>query len=359
MRMPDSVNFLLVALAIHAWDCMRWLPVRAPALKKRLFRRSWRTVDPRAMFSIKGKGAVMVSPWRPEFHFAPCQALPVMVGADGAFFIDQGDAEWRACEGVPSLDVQDQHVRVGGLAVPTSSVATVAPLLGRPPEALEEAVRDEWRRSLSVRRARRTWQWWRLAADGFAWSVPFLAPGFFLALPAYYFFLGAKAALLLAGGLWLLMVATAFRLWWLAGRLGNPSGRSLRMDSVLAMIVPFHAMRAVEEGAVPVMARTHPAAFLLAHRPHDSPWLGMFVRRLLHPRPGVKGDQALADLVLPQLKDETSRLGLDCARWDVPPIRRAGLDGDRYCPRCHSLYRKSARTCEDCLGLPLRDMPEA
>ena len=357
--MPDSLNFLLVALAIHAWDCMRWLPVRMPALKKRLFGRAWRAVDARALFSAKGKGAVPVSAWRPEFHFAPCQSPPVVVGPEGRFFIDQGDADWRACEGVPTVHVQDQIVRIGGLTVPVSSVATIASWLECPPEGLAEAVRAEWRRSLSVRRARRTWQWWRRASDGFAWSVPLLAPGFFLVLPAYYCFLGAKAAALLAGGLWLLMVATGFRLWWLAGRLGNPAGRSLRMDAILAMIVPFHAMRAVEEGAVPAMARTHPAAFLLAQRQFDSPWLAAFVRRLLHLRPGVRGDQALADLVLPQLKEETSRLGLDPARWDVPPLRRPGLDGDRYCPRCHALYGKAARTCGDCLGLPLREMPEA
>jgi len=94
--------------------------------------------------------------------------------------------------------------------------------------------------------------------------------GFFAGLPLVYIYKGGVPTLIFRLWLWSLMAWTAGHLWWLGGKVYPGARSDLRMDALLAMLVPFHAIRATEIAAGHAMGTTHPARVLPLGKYHGA-----------------------------------------------------------------------------------------
>jgi hypothetical protein len=220
---------------------------------------------------------------------------------------------------------------------------------------LDAAIRQAWWLALSPGRSGREWRRWKLVSGPLRWNGLVLTIGFFAGLPLVYVFRGSVPALLFAGWLWAVMIWTGAHLWWLGKRVYPDARSALRMDALLAMLVPIHAMRAMEIAAVHAMGATHPAALLIGSGKLDHPWLARWIRRVLFPMPDLDSDAGFSSAMRPHLERALSRTGRGLSDYDTEPDRSDDPDAARYCPRCHGLFMRQVEHCPDCRGLELRD----
>lgn len=357
--MPAFAEFVLVAIVLFLWESTLWLPLRSRALRRR-WDGGWRVLDPGAWFAAREIGMIPLRSLPPDAGLAPCQAPPLLVDEHGGFLVESDRGGFIK---VPSLVWDDlkretHHLRAGGTKIRISSPRCVgflhrAKLRGAAPEV---AVRQAWRAALSPERSLREWRRWRLVSAPLRWYGLILTLGFFAGLPLAYVYLGSGRTLYFALWLWCVMALTAAHLWWLGKRVYPDAGAPLRMDALLALMVPFHAMRASEIAAVHAMGLTHPVGLIIATGDLENPWLGRFVRRILHPFPGDTGDAMFASALGPLMDPILARHGKTPADFDAAPDAAGDPDASRYCPRCHSLYQAQASTCGDCRNLELRSL---
>jgi hypothetical protein len=208
--------------------------------------------------------------------------------------------------------------------------------------------------ALSPARANREWRRWKLVSSQLRLNGAVLAVGFFVGLPMVYVFMGTLQTLILAGWLWCVMAWTATRLWWLGKRVYPGARSALRMDALLSLLVPFHAMRALEIASVHAMGTTHPVGLILSSRDFENPWLSRFVRTMLYPMPGQVEDAAFQAALRPILAEALSHCGKAVEDFDRPPDRADDLEATRFCPRCHALYRGDVESCSDCRGVSVK-----
>ena len=358
--MSAFTEFVWVAIALFLWESTLWLPLRGVALRRRWLDHKWRILSPGSLIATRELGMVAMLPLPPDAGLAPCQAPPLLVTDEGMFLMESGAGELHHIQQLTWNDLKDQehHLVVGELKTRISSPRCIEVLRrakqrGAPPE---EAVRLAWRLALSPTRAGREWRRWKLVSGPLRWYGPVLTLGGFIGLPLAYLYLGTLPTMILALWLWFIMGWTAAHLWWLGKRV-YPGARSvLRMDAVLSLLIPFHAMRALEIASAHAMGSTHPVGLILSSGDLENPWLGRFVRRILHPLPGVAEDVAFsAALHLP-----LTRALLGCGRsmsdFDVMPDHSNDPAAACYCPRCHGLYLGHVTTCPDCIGVKLRSI---
>jgi hypothetical protein len=349
--MPAFVEFLLVAAALYLWESTLWLPLRSVVLRRRWSGGTWKILDPTTFFTTRELGLIPMLPLPPDAGLAPCQAPPLLVNGDGEFVWSSGESfkllTWN------DLRENTHHLMVAGRKVRISTPRCVGALRreknrGR---TLEDAVRRVWRLAMSPGRAGREWLRWKLVSGPLRWSGALLTLGFFVGLPLAYMDGGGVPTVLFAMVLWSLMAWTAARLWWLGQRVYPDARPALRMDALLALLVPFHAMRALEIAAVHAMGNTHPVGLLLSSGDVGNPWLGRFVRRILHPQDGECG---VSSALRPILTRALSGSGKILEDFDFEPDRSGDAQAASYCPRCHGLYLAEVATCPDCRGFVLR-----
>ncbi len=356
--MSAFAEFLLIAIALYLWESTLWLPLRGVALRRRWPGGQWRIVDPAAWIATRQLGMVPLLPLPPDAGLAPCQAPPVVVGADGNFLMESASGRLHPLKplGWDDFHEQPHHLVVAGQKTRISSPRCIEVLRrarhrGATPEV---AVRQAWRLALSPGRSGREWRRWKLVSGPLRWYGPLLTLGFLVGLPLAYVYLGNLATVVFALWLWCLMGWTAAHLWWLGKRVYPGARSALRMDALLALVVPFHAMRAVELAAVHAMGTTHPLGLILSSGDLENPWLGRFVRRILHPMPDVAQDAGFSAALRPLLEAALSQSGKTPNDFDAAPSRLNDPVAACYCPRCHGLYLAHASTCPDCHGLALR-----
>jgi hypothetical protein len=361
LSMPVFAEFVCVAIALYLWESTLWLPLRSIALRKRRSDGQWKILDPGGLFKTRDAGLVPMLPVPPDAGLAPCQAPPLLVDEHGGFLLETGGGEFAVLKSLVWSDLRDEshHLWVAGRRTRISSTRCIGVLRrakqrGATPEI---AFRLAWRLALSPGRAGREWRRWKLVSGSLRWYGPLLTLGFFAGLPLTYIHLGTQPTAYLALWLWCLMGWTAAHLWWLGKRVYPDARGALRMDSLLALVVPFHAMRALEIAAVHAMGTTHPVGLILSSGDLKNPELGRFVRRVLHPRPDTEGDSGFSSAVRPLLGRALSVRGSTLENFVVPPDRSNDPEAATYCPRCHGLYRADIRTCQDCQGLRLRSFP--
>ncbi|MGL4401239.1 MAG: hypothetical protein ACRCXD_15320 [Luteolibacter sp.] len=177
--------------------------------------------------------------------------------------------------------------------------------------------------------------------------------GFFVGLPVVYVFMGTLEVVILAGWLWCVMAWTAAQQWWLGKRVYPGARSALRMDALLSLLVPFHAMRALEIASVHAMGTTHPVGLILSARDFENPWLDRFMREVLYPLPGPGGDGAFQAALRPLIARALSQSGKKEEDYDRPPIATDDAEAVSYCPRCHAFYQAQAKSCPDCNDLSL------
>lgn len=359
--MSVFAEFCLVAVAIYLWESLLWLPLRSVALRRT--RRGWKALSPGSLVRMREIGAVWLPPLWTDFHLAPCQAPPLAVAPDGRWLMAASDGRWV---GIPAPSWDDliwhhRHLVVGGRPTRLSSPRGLERLRRAKRRGLSpaQAVRLDWKLSLAPARAAREWRRWSLVAGWFGGLPLLLTWGFLVGLPAAYVFLGIGRTLLLALALWLMMAVIAGVCWWL-GRVFPEARGALRTDALLALLVPFHAMRVREIAAVHAFGGTHPAALLLATGAGGHPWLAAWVRGILHPRPGHREDAVFAAAVTAPLAAALARAGLGMAAMDTPAaVPDEDAHAVAYCPRCHSRFTPGVSACADCGGMVLRPLPAA
>ena len=360
--MTTGLEFFLVAVAIYLWECCLWIPLRGPLLRRSLLGRAWSALDPRALLVLRDRGLVIGVPVLADTGLAVCQSPPLVAGPDGSLWLDDGTGRWQSISAVLPADLRLEPPR---LYLGTSSVPVVSPVsagrllaCAKSGTTMPNAARADWTAAMSTGRAAREWRKWRLVSVSLRLFCPTLTLGFFVGLPLIYQFVGGN--FLLAYGLWLyaIMLLIAGQLWWL-GSAAYPRARSaLRMDALFCLLVPFHAMAAARHAAVHALSACHPATLLLATGATSHPWLARFARTVLYPRPGQPGDVAFLHTAEPAIRRAFARAGCTPEDYDIVPDRKNDPAAEKFCPRCHGMFTRTATTCPDCLGLPLRDFAD-
>lgn len=356
--MSAFAEFWLIAGALFLWESTLWLPLRSVVLRRAWFGKRWRVLAADRLLVMRELGLVPMLPLPPDGGLAPCQAPPLALAADGTFVLESatGRTELLAAFTWDDLRAEPHHLQVGTRLARTSSPRCIEVLRrakqrGATPQA---AVRQAWRLALSPPRAAREWRRWRLVSGPLRWLGPLLTGGFFIGLPVVYVYRGSQPTLFFALWLWCLMGWIAAQLWWLGHRVYPGARAALRMDALLALVVPFHAMRALEIAAIHAMGTTHPAGLMLATGDFSNPWLGDFVRRVLHPLPGVAADAGWASALHAPLAAALAHCGKSMQDYDAAPDAADDPAASAYCPRCHGRYLAPVQSCPDCLGLELR-----
>lgn len=360
--MSAFAEFVLVAILIYLWESTLWLPLRSVALRKRRWGNSWKTLKPGNLVATREVGLVAMLPFLPDTGLAPCQAPPLFTGDDGDILMQTSTGEIERLGPISWDDLTEEsnYLVVGERRTRVSSPRGIA-LLRRARKrgaTLQEAIHQASRLAFSPARAGREWKRWRLVSATLHINATVLTAGFFIGLPLVYLKVGTLHTALLAAWLWFLMVWTACHLWWLGIRVYPDARQAFRTDALLALLVPFHAMRAAEIASVHAMATTHPVGMLLATGDIANPLLGKFVRQVLHPMPGRAEDRAFQSALRPILEKAHSLSGLATSLFDVAPNRVDDPAAARYCPRCHSVYLSEVSLCPDCQGVPLMDFAE-
>lgn len=356
--MPVFLEFLLVAALIYLWESALWLPKRGHALRRGWFGKSWRVIPATRLLSTRELGVIPMLPIPPDSGLAPCPGFPLAVDGTGAVFIETADGISQKTDALSWEQIRyaAPHLVAGNLSVRCQSPAVMEPLreaksLGLDPQS---AIRRCAALSLSPARGKRDLKRWRIVSAPLRLYCPTLTLGFFGGIPAAYVFLGPASALWLATWLWCVMLAISLHLLWIA-KHAYPACRSeIRQDAFLSLIVPFHAMRALETISVHVFARTHPAAILLASGAAMHPWLPSFIRSLLFPRPNHPGDAARTSTFLPEIEKILGRKNMKAGDFDTAPDHADDPDASAYCPRCHGMFLKGRESCGDCGDMPLR-----
>ncbi len=358
--MSVYLEFLLVAVALYLWESALWLPLRGVVLRKSRFGGKWRVLDPRSWFATRELGLIPMLPLSPDAGLAPCQVPPMMSAGPAEWLMEtprgtivsQRSLSWN------DMKVESHHLGIAEARFRISSHRYTG-LLRRARKrglSVSEAFRLSWRMALSPGRAGREWKRWKKVSDPLQWHGMLLTVGFFAGLPMVYVWKGSFPALMLGLWLWALMISTAVHLWWLGNRVYPDARAALRMDALLALLVPFHAMRACELASVHAMATVHPAALLVWARDFDNPWLSGFVRRILHPAPAHAGDVLFAGTLHPLVSRLLASRGKCLEDYDREPGHGNDHDAKRYCPRCHGLFTKTIQSCPDCHGLALKNL---
>ncbi len=356
--MSVFLEFLLIAALIYLWESALWLPKRGHALRRGWLGKTWRVIPATRLLSTRELGVVPMLPLPPDSRLAPCPGFPLAVDETGVIFIETADGDFRKADARSWEQIRyaAPHLIAGNLSVRCQSPAAMDSLregksLGLDPQA---AIRRCAALALSPARAKRDLKRWRIVSSPLRLYCPALTLGFFGGIPAAYAFLGAVSALWLAAWLWCVMFAISRHLFWIA-KHAYPTCRSeIRQDAFLSLVVPFHAMRALEITSVHAFARTHPAAILLASGATDHPWLRTFIRTLLFPRPIHPGDAARASTSLPEIEKILRGKKMKPADFDNAPDRADDPDASAYCPRCHGMFLEGRENCGDCGDMPLR-----
>ncbi|MGJ8645105.1 MAG: hypothetical protein ACSHX9_17015 [Luteolibacter sp.] len=352
--MPVFLEFLLVAFLIYLWESGLWLPKQAVALRRSWFSKKWKAIPATRFLATRDLGVVPMFPIPPDSGLAPCASFPLVVDESEKIFMVTADGDFHETIASSWDDIRFSGLRltVGDRSIRCQS-PVVADLLRNGRKAglsPQNAIRRIWSTSLSPNRAKRELKRWHILTSPFRFYCPVLTIGFFIGIPAAYFYLGSFTALMLGAWLWCLMLAISLNLFYLAKR-GYPAARSeIKQDAFLSLFIPFHAMRALEISSVHAFARTHPAAMILLSGDFSHRWLGKFVRSILFPRPDHSGDHALASTVLRPLKKQI----LSPDHFKQAPDHSEDPEASSYCPRCHSMFMLGQETCSDCGGMELR-----
>lgn len=357
--MSAFTEFVCVAIALYLWESTLWLPLRGVVLRRSWSGKTCKVLDPRGLFATRETGVVAMLPLPPDAGLAPCQVPPLLADDAGGFFLETVSGVYGRVAASEWGDLREEshHLVVGTRRVRISSPRCIEVLqrAKRRGASSHEAVRQAWQMALSPTRAGREWRRWKLVSSQLQISGPVLAVGFFIGLPLVYVFMGTLEVLILAGWLWCIMAWTAAQLWWLGKRVYPGARSALRMDALLSLLVPFHAMRALEIASVHAMGSTHPVGLILSVRDFGNPWLGQFVRGTLHPMPGLADDAAFQAALQPLLKQALSHSGKTAEDFGRQPDRVDDQEATRFCPRCHALYRTEVDSCSDCRGVTVKE----
>lgn len=355
--MSAFTEFVLIAIALYLWESTLWLPLRGVALRRKWSGSGWKVLDPRGLMAGKELGMIPLLPLPTDAGIAPCQSPPLVVSEDGGFLMELASGSWVSLNSLTWNDLldKDHYLVANGTRTRMTSPRWVSFLRGAKNRGAspEMAVRLAWRLALSPGRAQREWRRWKRVSRSLRLYGPVLALGVFAGLPLTYLYLGVYPLLMLVVWLWLLMVVTAAHLWWLGKRAYPDAGSALRMDALLSLVVPFHAMRAFEIASVHAMGTTHPIGLMLSTGDLENPWLCHFIRRVLHPLPASPEEARLSAALKPLLSGALAQKGMRLEDYGTEPDRTDDPESTGYCPRCHGRYLGHVKVCPDCSGIKL------
>lgn len=357
--MSAFIEFAGVALALYLWESTLWLPRKGGALRKRSKGR-WHVLEPDAFFTTRELGLTPLWPLVPDVGLAPCQEPPLIVDVDGNLGLIRDDRLISFPNRLTWNDLQSEshHLIVAGVKIRISSHRCVDSLRRSKSRGmtLVAAVQQAWKSALSPSRSRWEWKKWKLVSGPLRWYGALLTLGFWVGLPLVYIYWGSFTTVLFAMCLWALMVSVACNLWWLGKRVYPGARSAFRMDAFLALVVPFHAMRALEIASVHAMGCTHPVGLILSSEDSGNPWLARLARKVLYPLPRDEGNQAWCRAMRPLLARAFADFSKGLEQYDVPPDHSDDEAAASYCPRCHGLYLAGVLSCKDCPWIEVKPL---
>ncbi len=357
--MPVIFEFLLVAGLIYLWESALWLPKQGVALRRKFFSGKWSAISATRLLATRDLGVVPMLPFPPDVGLAPAAWLPLIADPQGKIFMATPEGTFRETTFVSWDDIRysEHHLRIGSSSIRCQSPRAIELLQNQKKRGFspEIAIQRSWILSLSPSRAKLEMKRWKISSFPLRFYCPALTVGFFIGLPVAYLYLGPMAALWIGAWLWILMFSISRNLFRLAKHLYPSARAELRMDALLSLLIPFHAMRAMELASVHAYACTHPAAILLASGQISHPWLHKFIRETVTPRPSHLGDATFRDFATPLLEEILGKRNLSICRFLEAPVKSGDPEASSWCPRCHGLFLPGVSICYDCGGLPLRN----
>lgn len=360
--MSAFAELILVAVILYLWESTLWLPRRSVILRKRLWGNRWQILSPESLFTTREAGVVPMRLLLPDPSLAPCMAPPMWVDQHGNFTVESSSGQLIVFEKLGWDDLKpDQHyLEIGTEKIRISSPRWIA--FFRKARArglsLEAATRQAWRLALSPIRAKREWDRWKLVSRTLTGLGLLLTVGVWIGFPIAYLRGGVMPTLMIVGWLWLCMLGIAIQLEWLARRVYPGAKQSLRMDALLALLVPFHAMRGLEIASVHAMGMSHAVGMILSTRDLQNRYLAKTAREVLYPRPSIPGDAVRSGGLRAGLSPALKHVGIQLEDFDTIPDRSTDPDAETYCPRCHGFYLAQRECCADCDGVTLRKFTE-
>jgi hypothetical protein len=188
---------------------------------------------------------------------------------------------------------------------------------------------------------------------------------FFMLVPVAFWRVGAQwPFFVILGAGWVLMLASATLFFRAHRRLAPARGNERWQHTILAALIPQHALRAPQVLARERLATFHPLAVAVAVlKPEMSrDFAARLWRDAVHPLP-LEGESSAVDVArefhqeyyLPALQAALIQAGYQPADLLAP----SGLDAQAlaYCPRCHGSFARTDAVCEDCGMLTCRAHP--
>jgi hypothetical protein len=352
-------EFCLVALALYAWESIFWFPLSGVCLRIGFRKKKIRVSEPDRWFVTKSAGLIFTSFLPGSRTFFPCQPLPLVVDDTGRWLILLDNGRYVKIPAPSWDDISElQHqLRVGNRTVKVSSSRCLQQLWQGKKRGLSpgDAVRDCWRKSLSLSRVSHEWKKWQLLAAPLFLLQPLLMCWFIYGAVLYAYQGEHFRFLYFLVCMLLIMLTIATRVIWM-GRKGYPvCGSSFTMDALLACLVPFHSMRVAESCAQQALSGINPIAALLEMAPSNT-WLWQQLRQLSHPRSHRAEDEILYAALAPFLEKAFSQKKMHWSDFDQAPDQAREEGETSYCPRCHALYLAGKVVCGDCLDYPLRNL---
>jgi hypothetical protein len=363
----DGQVLLLVVALLYLSECVAWLPRGAVVI-----RRPWHLAAARPgspgndggwlawLSPLDGNGGhAVLEPW--PFSLTPDGVSSVVPTAPNPGGRVPGTGLARSWDEVREISSDGSRVRVDGqvlarCAGPAAALAyakLLAAVWKAVPAGREGVIRERLADALSAEMAQARFASFAAATAGLrTWCLAVLG-WMFVVLPLGYLLYGDSwQVLVLAGGLFALTAGAAVAAFLCHRRLIPELAGSRWQHLAVSLLLPTHAARGADALARDALGGFHP----LAAAAGDPGFRRALARDAWHPLRVVRDETAerfLTQFLRPAIAAELARRGEDVQAFLGPPDASDDPDAERFCPRCHALYRAAAATCADCPGVGL------
>lgn len=355
--MTDGQLLFAVFTAFYLLECVRWLPVAAQVFRTWAFRTGWTLRQPLPYLAGRGLGPALLWPLPPLGGFLAAQSWPVLPDANG---LRIGPGQLLAGRELKWSEVQPtwekQEVRLGSgvsvQCVSPRSARELHALIGRMQSAdnNERAVliKDYWADSLSIPAARAAMRRFQLASSLLRPPCVCLFLLCFGWLPYVFWWFSGDALRVGTALLSMLFLDGLVALIWrsLDRRLfGDEVNRWAQVLQL--MVMPAHAIRALDLIGLDVASRLHPLVVAAAVLPEAQVRrvAGVEWRNWKYRHAVAVGPERAAP-VLMSLEACLVRLGYRQDELDAAPSPESGAVG--YCPCCHEQFLTVGARCQPC-----------
>lgn len=366
--MTDGQLLFAVFTAFYLLECVRWLPVAAQVFRTWAWKSGWTLRQPLPYLAGRGLGPALMWPLPPLGGLMTAQSWPVLPDADGLWI---GPGQLHAGRALKWSEIQvtaekQEVVLAAGVSVLCVS-ARAARVLRTLIERMQSSKPDQravlidefWKDSLSLPAARAAVRRFRLAAS--LLRLPCIGL-FFLCfgwLPYVFWWFSGDVLRVGSALLSVLFLDVLVALTWRSLDRRIFGDATSRWAQVLhLMVMPAHAIRALDLIGHDVASRLHPVVVAAAILPKEQARVvaGVEWRNWKYRQAALLGGDRVT-AVLAHLEACVIRLGYRIDEMDAPPQQEPGTTS--FCPCCHEPFVTEMARCQACGDLETRVWPSA